>query len=75
VRIEGALDGRGACQMERSLERLSSLSKAAKLTVDLRSMHEFDYFGVVTFAKAMRVQTNRFLEVSITGLEGWGQTH
>lgn len=70
VRIVGDLDGRGACQVERALDRLSHLSKAAKLTVDLGGMREFDYFGVVTFAKAMRAQINRFREVSLTGLEG-----
>lgn len=70
LRLEGDLDGRGAGQVERSLDRLGNLSKAATLTVDLGGMREFDYFGVVTFATAMRAQMNRFREVSLTGLEG-----
>jgi len=70
VRIVGDLDGRGAGQVQRSLDRLSHLSKAAELTVDLSALRDFDYFGVVTFAKTMRTQLNRFREVRLTGLEG-----
>lgn len=70
LRLKGNLNGSGACEMEHALERLQHIPKAARLTVDLSGIRDFDYFGVVHFAKAMRVQIKRFREVSLTGLEG-----
>lgn len=69
IRLTGYLNGSGSCQMENTLERLRDLPKAGKLTVDLSGIRDFDYFGVVHFAKAIRRQRCRFFEISLTGLK------
>lgn len=69
-RLRGKLDGSGACQMEQALDRLRNVTKDARLTVDLSEIREFDYFGIVHFAKVIRGRRYRFSEISLSGLEG-----
>ncbi len=69
LRLRGDLNGSGACQMEHALERLRDVPKAARLTIDLSGIRDFDSFGVVHFAKAIRGQRYRFHEISIRGVE------
>jgi anti-anti-sigma regulatory factor len=69
-RLRGKLDGSGACQMENALDRLRDVANHARLTVDLSEVREFDYFGIVHFAKVIRRRRYRFREISLSGLEG-----
>ena len=68
-RLRGKLDGSGACEMENALDRLGDASKDARLTVDLSGIREFDYFGIVRFAKVIRGRRYRFKEICLSGLE------
>jgi anti-anti-sigma regulatory factor len=70
LRLRGKLDGSGACQMENALDRLGDASQDASLTVDLSGIREFDYFGIVHFAKVIRGRRYRFREICLSGLEG-----
>jgi anti-anti-sigma regulatory factor len=67
-RLRGKLDGSGACQVEHALDRLRDVSNHARLTVDLSEVREFDYFGIVHFAKVIRGRRYRFREISLSGL-------
>jgi len=69
LRLRGKLDGSSACQMEHALDSLGDVTNHVKLTVDLSGVREFEYFGIVNFAKAIRGRRYRFLEISLSGLE------
>jgi anti-anti-sigma regulatory factor len=69
MRLTGELNGSGACQMENALERLRHVAEASRLTLDFSGIREFDYFGVVQSARAIRAQRRRFFEISLTGLK------
>ena len=68
-RLRGKLDGSGACQMEHALDRLRDVPNHARLTVDLSGVRDFDYFGIVHFAKVLRGRRYRFGEICLSGLE------
>ena len=69
LRFRGKLDGSGACEIENALDRLGDASKDARLNVDLSGIREFDYFGIVRFAKVIRGRRYRFKEICLSGLE------
>ena len=69
LRIKGGLDGSGACELENVLKRLRNVPKAGRLTLDLSGIRDFDYFGIVHFARAIRRQKKHFHEICLTGLE------
>jgi anti-anti-sigma regulatory factor len=69
MRFTGELNGSGACQMEYALERLRDVAEASRLTLDFSGIRQFDYFGVVQSARAIRAQRHRFFEISLTGLK------
>lgn len=69
LRLRGDLNGSGACQMEHVLEKLRDVPRTSRLTIDLSGIRDFDYFGVVHFARALRGQRYRFYEISLRGLE------
>ena len=69
MRIEGHLDGSGACQEERALKRLHEKTRNCKLILGLRGIRNFEYFGIAILAKNIRSQRRHFQEVSVTGLQ------
>ncbi len=69
MRIEGHLDGNGACQVERVLERLQEKTRNCKLILDLSGIRNFEYFGVAILARGIRGQKRHFQEISLTGLQ------
>ena len=69
MRIEGHLDGSGACQVERVLERLREKTRNCMLIFDLRGIRNFEYFGIAILAKIIRGQRRHFQEISLTGLQ------
>jgi anti-anti-sigma factor len=69
MHLKGNLDGSGACQVERALERLQDLSGNCMLIFDLRGVRSFEYFGVAILAKCIKRQKNNFQQVSLIGLQ------
>jgi len=69
MHLKGNLDGSGACQVERALERLQDLSGNCKLIFDLRGVRSFEYFGVAILAKCIKRQKNNFQQVGLIGLQ------
>ena len=67
--LKGNLDGSGACQVERALERLQDLPGNCELIFDLRGVRTFEYFGVALLANSMKRQKHNFEQVSLIGLQ------
>jgi anti-anti-sigma factor len=65
--LNGNLDGSGACQVERALERLKDLPGNCELIFDLSGIRNFEYFGVAILAKYIRKQKDNFQKVSLIG--------
>lgn len=68
MRLNGYLDGGGACQVEHELQQLREKARGCKLIFDLGGVRNFEYFGIAIMAKSIRRQRTHFQEVSLTGL-------
>ena len=69
MRIEGHLDGSGACQVEHALKSLQKKTRNCKLIFDLRGIRNFEYLGIAILAKNIRAQKRHFQEINVTGLQ------
>jgi anti-anti-sigma factor len=69
MRIEGHLDGSGACQVEHALKRLQEKTRNCRLIFDLSGIRNFEHFGIAILAKSIRDQKRHFQEISVTGLQ------
>ena len=69
VRLNGYLDGSGACQVDHALQRLQETSKGCRLSLDLGGIRNFEYFGIAILAKSIKSQRSHFEEIILTGLQ------
>lgn len=68
MRLNGCLDGSGACQVEQALQQLQKEARGKKLRFDLGGVRKFEYFGIALLARGIKSQKGHFQEVVLTGL-------
>lgn len=68
MRLNGNLDGSGACQVEHALHRLQETSKNRNLVIDFHGIRNFEYFGIAILAKSIKTQGKYFQQINLTGL-------